>query len=162
MKIVLLGLSGSGKSSVAPMLAQRYNLTFIEADDEVKSLNGNKWSFDEDVVTKAFEIANRKVLDMDNVIYAISWLSQESIANFIKSGFQIIEMHADFDELVRRKTIKDYPSKEMIEKFKNTFTGYFETVLSEESKNYFALSLDTTKINQVEVFERIVKYIDSK
>lgn len=162
MKILLLGLSASGKSTVSLKLAKKYNLILEEADDEVRNLNGNNWSFNDGIITEAFKTANNKAIHMDNVIYVTSWLSQDEIAEFYKSGFKIIEMHASFDELVRRKIKKDFISRDMINKFKDTYKGYFDTVLPDEMKQYYKLSLDTTKITEDEVFIIISRTIDLK
>ncbi len=161
MKILILGLSGSGKSSIAPKLAEKYNLGLIEADDKVMDVSHNKWPFDDKLIDEVFESTNRLVLNKDSVLYVISWLETERIKEFRDKGFLIIEMHADYEELLKRKIKRNGMKEWQIKRFEKTYKGYFETVLSEEAKKHFALSLDTTKIGQVEVFEKISRYMDS-
>ena len=121
MKILLLGLSGSGKTTIAKEISSRFSLNLYEADDEVKRINGGVWPESDDVVTKGFEIANAKALIQDDIIYVISWLSEEEINKFLKSNFIIFETHAEFDELVRRKIKRDKITPKKIEKFKLTY-----------------------------------------
>jgi shikimate kinase len=39
MKILLLGLSGSGKTTIAKEISSRFSLNLYEADDEVKRIS---------------------------------------------------------------------------------------------------------------------------
>lgn len=154
MKLLLLGLSGSGKSTVGIQLARKYKLELIEADDFVMEANGGTWpSGNDEFIEKHFELANEKVLTMQNVLYVISWLTEDRIREFYEKGFKIIEMHADFDVLVSRKTKRDGWGEVKEERFKNTFKGYFETVLSNELRDLYLLSLDTTYMNTGEILE---------
>lgn len=159
MKIVLLGLSGSGKSSIAPQLAEKYDLKLIEADDEVMQANNNVWPFDDKFIDKVFEKTNGEVINMNNVLYVISWMETARIKDFYDKGFLIIEMHADYDELLKRKKDRNGMDEWQIKRFENTYTGYFESVLSEETKQYFALSIDTTKMTQDDAVDQITHFM---
>ena len=75
MKVILLGRTGSGKSTIAPSLGEALGLTVLEADDETTRLNGGQWPEDEDVIDQFFAVTNRKVLPMESVLYITSWLS---------------------------------------------------------------------------------------
>ena len=156
MKILLLGLSGSGKTTIAKEISSRFSLNLYEADDEVKRINGGVWPESDDVVTKGFEIANAKALIQDDIIYVISWLSEEEINKFLKSNFIIFETHAEFDELVRRKIERDKITPEKIEKFKLTYIEYFNTILNRDMVEKYRMSIDTTNLTKYNLFKIII------
>lgn len=156
MKILLLGLSGSGKSTLSKLVGDKYKLDVYEADDEVEKLNGGLWPDDDNIITQRFEIANKKALLSDNMVYVSSWLEQDKIKAFYNSGFEIIEMHADFDTLIDRKRKRDNITLDKIEKFKNTYTEYFNTILPIEMVEYYKLSIDTTTLTTDEILKNII------
>lgn len=163
MKILILGLSGSGKSTVSRKLANKYNLTLIEADDEVLKANGGVWPHDyntrDEFIDKIFEETNKKVIEMNNVIYVTSWLTPERIKDFRSKRFVIVEMHADFDVLVKRKNGRDGESEERVEKFKNTYISYFQTILAQDMLDEYALSIDTSNMDTDEIGQKIASAI---
>ena len=159
MKILLIGLSASGKSTVSKLVAKDFNLQLIEADDEVEKYNGGVWPDSDEVITKVFEATDKWVIEMDNVIYVTSWMEQDVLKKFHAKGFKIIEMHADFDELVRRKKVRDNITDEKIEKFKLTYIEYFNTILNIEIKDLYETSIDTTRIDTNEVYKQICEGI---
>lgn len=156
MKILLLGLSGSGKSTLSKLVGDKYKLDVYEADDEVEKHNGGVWPDDDNIITQGFEIANKKALLSDNIVYVTSWLEQDKIKEFHKSGFEIIEMHADFDTLIDRKRKRDNITLDKIEKFKNTYTEYFNTILPIEMVEYYKLSIDTTTLTTDEILKNVI------
>lgn len=163
MKILLLGLSGVGKSTISKLLAKKYQLNLIEADDEVIKKNGGLWpenndNFD-DFIDEVFEETNRKVIKMDKIVYVISWMEKSWINDFYNKGFLIFEMHADFEELLKRKKLRDGVSELQRKRFTNTYAGYFETVLSEDMSKLYILSLDTTNLSTSRVLEAVCSKI---
>jgi len=159
MKLLLLGLSGSGKSTVAKLVAEKLKIKLIEADDTVEKINGGIWPDNDETITKGFRIANDEALQSDNILYVISWLTHKEIKKFIEAGFKIIEMHADFDELVKRKKERDNISPEKIEKFKLTYIEYFNTVLNENIKDLYSISIDTTNKTTADIENIIAQHI---
>lgn len=159
MKILILGLSGSGKSTVAKLVAEKLKIKLIEADDTVEKINGGIWPDNDETITKGFRIANDEALQSDNILYVISWLTHKEIKKFIEAGFKIIEMHADFDELVKRKKERDNISPEKIEKFKLTYIEYFNTVLNENIKDLYSISIDTTNKTTADIENIIAQHI---
>lgn len=163
MKLLLLGLSGSGKSTVAKLLAGKYKLSLYEADDEVMKANGGVWPKDDanfdDFVDRVFEETNKKVINLENIIYVISWMEKERIEEFYNNGFVIVEMHADFDELIKRKELRDGISEIRRNRFSNTYISYFETILSDDMKDFYKLSIDTTNKSPNELANIITQHI---
>ncbi len=159
MKILLLGLSGSGKTTIAKEISILFSLNLYEADDEVKRINGGVWPESDDIITKGFEIANAKALIQDDIVYVISWLSEEEINKFLKSNFIIFETHAEFEELVRRKIKRDKITPKTIEKFKLTYIEYFNTILNKDMTGKYRMSIDTTNLTKDDLFEIIINSI---
>jgi shikimate kinase len=156
MKILLLGLSGSGKTTVAKLIAEKFKLKLVEADDKVEEINGGTWPDNDETITKGFRIANDEALLSDNILYVISWLTHKEIKKFVKAGFKIVEMHADFEELVRRKKERDNISPEKIEKFKLTYIEYFNTILNENIKDTYVVSIDSTNLTTQQIADKII------
>ncbi len=159
MKLLLLGLSASGKSTVAKKISEKFNLKLLEADDTVEKINGGTWPDNDETITKGFKIANDEALQSDNILYVISWLTHKEIKRFLNAGFKIVEMHAEFEELVKRKLKRDNETPERIEKFKLTYIEYFNTVLNENIKDLYRVSIDTTNKTVVDIENIIAQHI---
>lgn len=157
MKVVLLGITGSGKSTTAQSIAGPLNLNVVEADNEVIRLNHGLWPEDEDVIDKYFQVTSDRVLSMDNVLYVISWLSKERIQQFAQNGFKVIELHASVEELLKRKIQRDDPTEDAINRFKENYGGYYEVVEDKEIKPLLTLSLDTSTMKPEDAVNTILK-----
>lgn len=155
MKIILLGITGSGKSTIAQKIASVFGIQVIEADNEVIRLNNGLWPKEEQIIDKYFQIISDKVLEMDNIVYVISWLSKKRVKQFFDKGFKIIELHASIEELLKRKVQRDNPAESEINRFKENFNGYYEVVFDEKVKPLITLSLDTTTMKPEEVLKEI-------
>lgn len=156
MKVVLLGITGSGKSTTAQSVAGPLNLKVVEADNEVIRLNHGLWPDDEEIIDKYFQVTSDEVLKMNDVLYVISWLSKERIQQFIQNGFKVIELHAPVEELLRRKIRRDNPTKVSINRFKESYGGYYEVVEDKEIRPLLTLSLDTSTMKPEEVANTII------
>ncbi len=160
MKVLLLGLSGSGKSTIAPVLAEKYHLRLIEADDAVEVANGGVWPHENDeFIDRVFRETNQKVIDLDNIIYVTSWLEADWLKRFSDKGFKVIEMHADFENLVQRKIKRDNMSISSQERFVKTYGEYSEKFLNDGSKKYYLLSVDSTQVTSEDLVKKIVSVI---
>ncbi len=152
--IVLLGRTGSGKSTIAPSLGEALGLRVLEVDDEATRLSGGRWPEDEDVIDHFFEITNRKVLTMKSVLYVTSWLSRGEIKAFYQRGFKIIELRADFDELLRRKRKRGDAIDD--EQFRTNYEGYLAIVNRADVQSMIALSIDTSNQSPEDTVKMIV------
>lgn len=161
-KILILGLSGSGKSTVASNLAKNYGLKLLEADNLVMETNGGIWpEGDDQFIDGVFEKANVEALKMDKVIYVISWLTPERIRDFYEAGFVIFEMHADFDELLRRKELRDGMNKKRKDRFIKTYAGYSQSILATEMQKYYKKSIDTTNLSSGVIYKLITESLNN-
>lgn len=159
MKMVLLGRTGSGKSTIAASLGEALGLAVLEVDDETTSLNGGHWPEDEDVIDHFFDVTNRKVLTMESVLYVTSWLSGDEIRAFYDQGFKIVELHATFAELLRRKQRRGDAINH--EQFRINYEGYLAIVSRADIKSMIALSIDTLDLTPEETIRTIVKTLNT-
>ena len=143
-KLLLLGITGSGKSAISKPIGQALGLKVLEVDQEVIRLNNGLWPKDADTVSKYMLTTNDAALEMDGIVYVTSWLSRESMKQFYQKGFRIIELHADFEELLRRKLKRDNPTQSEIDKFRENSKGYYEVINDKEIEHLITLSLDNT------------------
>lgn len=159
MKVVLLGRTGSGKSTIAASLGEVLGLAVLEVDDETTLLNGGRWPEDEDVIDYFFAVTNRKVLAMESVLYVTSWLSRDEIRAFYQQGFKIVELHAKFDELLKRKQRRGDAIN--YEQFRINYEGYLAIVNRADVKSMIALSINTSDLAPEETIRTIVKTLNA-
>lgn len=156
MKIVILGLTGSGKSTIAKTIATELNLTVVEADDEVKRLNNGIWPKEEEIIDKYFELTNKTILTKDNILYVTSWLEKERIEEFVNNGFKIIELHANEEELLKRKVARDKVKKSELGRFRINYKIYLDITQSANINNLFHISINTTKLSPEQVAAKVL------
>lgn len=160
MKVLLLGRSGAGKSTVAPGVGRAFGLTVLEVDDEATRLNGGVWPDDEEVIDALFDLITPKALAMDSVLFVTSWLSVEEIAAFYERGFLVVELHAAYGELVTRKRRRGDSLDDG--RFYENYQTYTSITDDAASKNLFHLSLDTTELSPAEVEQTIIESLSAK
>lgn len=156
----MLGLSGSGKSTIAPVIAQIHGLELIEADDSVEIANGGIWpDGDDELIDRVFRETNQRVIGLDNIVYVTSWLEADWLKEFYNRGFKIIEMHADLETLVQRKIKRDKMSISSKERFVKTYAEYTSKFLSVASKTYFVISVDTSNLSSKDALNLITNLL---
>jgi shikimate kinase len=156
MKILLLGVSCSGKSTIASDLATALKLRLLEADDEVLRLNGGVWPPDEETIDTYFGVTNKEVLKMDNIVYVISWLEQNDIFAFYKADFILVEIHASYEVLRKRKQARDNPAKQAEKRHQKNFKLYSEIVNDPNINKLLSVSLDTSELTLDEVLQAVL------
>ena len=109
MNIVLIGMRGSGKSTIGKILAQRLKTDLIETDSLIEKSEGQKIK---DIVAKkgwnSFRSLERNIIaslkDRDNVVIATGGgvvLDKKNI-NILKKNGILIYLHASTEELLKR------------------------------------------------------------
>lgn len=156
-KLLLLGITGAGKSTAAIPIAKYFGIQIFESDQEVIRLNNGLWPKNLKIILKYMRVVNKMALDMDNIIYITSWLTKSDVKRFYKNGFKIIELHADLETLIKRKVNRDNPPQSQIDQFRKTYGGYYEVVNHLEIKPLITLSLDTTNMPIDSIVESILK-----
>lgn len=159
-KVVILGLTGSGKSTIGKVLKDKYNLNVIEVDDKVLEMNNNVWPQEEKELDDFFEKINDEIIKTEGpVIYITSWLSKERIKQFHDKGFIIIELHANFETLLERKSKRDKKSKDQYSQFKENYQGYIDLINDPSIKSLFIEKIDTSNMASEKVFKKMIDYI---
>ena len=156
-KFLLLGIPGSGKSTISGVIGQALGLKILEVDQEVIRLNNGLWPKDGDIIRKYMLATNDTVLKMDSILYVTSWLNKEDIKKFYEKEFKIIELHANFEELLKRKIKRDNPPQNQLDQFKDDSEGYYEVINDKEIQPLITLSLDTTNMPTESVIKSILK-----
>ncbi|MEZ5670182.1 MAG: shikimate kinase [Alphaproteobacteria bacterium] len=107
--IVLVGLMGAGKTAVGRRLASRFDLPFVDADQEIEAAAGCSIS---DIFAlhgeKAFRDGERRVIArlLDDPPHVLAtgggaWMDAETRAKTARCGLSVW-LRADFDVLLRR------------------------------------------------------------
>lgn len=124
MNIVLIGMPGSGKTTIGKMLAQKLNLKFIDMDSEIeRSTNKTINDIFEDVGEAGFrEIESEtieKISNQDNSVISLGGgaiLREINTLNVKKNGKVIfinrpVEAIVNDVEIEKRPLLKDGPDK---------------------------------------------------
>jgi cytidylate kinase len=180
--ICISGMAGTGKSTLAKKLAQKYGLKYYSGGDALKALateegcnvsnNGwwespeglaflrqreNDWKFDKAVDDKLLEYAQQGHVLLDS--WTMPWL--------LKAGFKIwllasIEKRAERVAQRDKITVKDALRilKEKENRTKAIYQKLYGFTLGEDYAP-FNLVLDTDNLNAEEVFQVLCKVLDS-
>ena len=159
MKLVLLGRSGAGKSTVAASLGRTFSLSVLEADDEVMRLNGGVWPEEEETIDYYFELTNGRVLEMGSVLYVTSWLEPEEITAFHQKAFSIIELHADLPTLISRKKQRGDSIDE--KRFLTNYVRYQEIIDGAEVQHMLSLRIDTSHLPPARVEQNVAIFLST-
>jgi shikimate kinase len=157
MKILLFGMSCTGKSTIARDLAQAFDLNVLEADDEVRRLNGGTFPQDEETIDRYFEETNPKARAIDGIVYVISWLEKEDILAFHKAGFVLVELRTNFETLKQRKLARDGIGVYDEERSRRNYSLHSELTSNLEVRNQFKVSIDTSDLTSSETFQAVVE-----
>lgn len=160
MKIVLLGVSGTGKTTIGTLLKKRYAFPVLEADDEVKLHYNGIWPDEEHLIDASFEATNRRVLEMQHILFITSWLEKETIQAFSARGFQLVLFVAPLEELLRRRQMRDGAySPTLLQRVRKNYQTFSNIVQAPTIWPLFALTLDMSKTTPEQALHRIVDLI---
>jgi len=124
-KLIIVGASTSGKSTLMRYLRQHTDLVVAEMDEEIVKLNKGRWPTDDDyrntvLVPKITE----KIIGMDEVVYISSYVPDELVKKAKRKGFKIALLEVGLEQLKARNT------KRMLEEKYETVAIYFDMQLS--------------------------------
>lgn len=157
MKVALLGLSGTGKTTIGNLLKEHYGFPVLEADDEVLRRYNGSWPDEEALIDSSFEETNRRVLTMSHVFFITTWLEKEMIEAFYAADFRLILLLAPLDELLRRRRIRDGEfSPDIQQRVKHNYQAFLEIVQEPHIATLFSLTLDMSQISTDEAIGRIL------
>jgi len=180
--IIISGMAGTGKSTLAKRIAERYFLNYFSGGDALKQLamekgyepKGNGWweseeglkfleererdkRFDEKVDDKLIKMANRGNVVLDS--WTMPWLFKgEAFKIWLKASLEVRAERAAKRDLMKAENIKKI-IKEKDERtrliYKNLYGFDFGVDLSP-----FDLILNTDKFNSDEVYDIVSKAVD--
>lgn len=109
MKIIVIGTSLSGKTTIVRYLRSATKLNISEIDEELTNLNGGQYPTDiynknDVLVPKIIE----KILSLDNIIFFTNtdYFTVEVLKKAKNKGFKIFQLKLDFYELNKRNVIR--------------------------------------------------------
>lgn len=158
--IILIGMPGSGKSTVGPVLADRLSLAFIDADDLIRTREGRSL---QDIVDAGGPGALRRIeeevllaLDVRNCVIATggSAVYSAKAMDRLKSDAVIVFLAADLPTLTARvgdfgtRGLARRPDQDLGDLLKERCALY---------RTYADVTVDSSGIDAEEVCVRIVE-----
>jgi len=124
MNIALIGMSGAGKTTLATILAKRYNKRFIDTDHlisqaEGMSINDIFARFGEEKFRSLETECIRKVCSFNNVLISTGGgvITREENMRLLKGNCFVIFLHRDIEDIIgnvdtsRRPLMRSGPDK---------------------------------------------------
>ena len=161
MKVVILGLSGTGKTTTGKTLASYVSVPVLDVDDEATKLNHGVWPKNEPEVDKLFEKVNVQILRLEGCVCLTSFLELERIGDFCNRGFRLIELHGDLKHLLERRALRgDNLDPQNLKRITKNYHLHKRIVSQAQSKGWIFLSLDVTGLSRDDVLYRIAKALN--
>ena len=102
-KLIIIGASAGGKSTLMRYLRQHTDLVVVEMDEEIVKLNDNKWPTDDRYRnTVLVPKITKKIIGMDKVIYISSYVPDGLAEEAKHNGFIIVLLDVGFEQLKER------------------------------------------------------------
>ena len=163
MNIALIGMMGSGKSTIGKLLAEKLNLKFYDTDEEIikltnYSINQIFEEFSEQTFRTMETIVLAKILNLDNQVIATGGgiIKRKENQELLKNTTTIY-LKADNETLLER--VKNDNSRPLLNN-KNLFLT-IQTILYEREPLYeqSKIIVDTTNKTPDEVVNEIIEKI---
>lgn len=105
MKIIVIGPSLSGKTTLARELRKTIGSPISEMDEELTNLNGGQFPLDS--VKKHTILAPKiteKILNMDDILFFTNtdYFTPNDLQRAKNNGFKIIQINIGYEELIKR------------------------------------------------------------
>ena len=124
-KLIIVGASTSGKSTLMRYLRQHTDLVVAEMDEEIVKLNKGKWPTDDDYRnTVLVPKITREIIGMDEVVYISSYVPDELAKEAKHKGFTIVLLEVSLEQLKTRN------AKRMREEKYRSVAAYFDMQLN--------------------------------
>ena len=107
MKIIVIGPSLSGKTTLVKELRKNTNLLISEIDEELTALNGGEYPSDIDHKNNVLlPQVIKKILNQKELIFFTNtnFFSEKDLKNAKNLGFKIIQLNVDYQELLNRNS----------------------------------------------------------
>lgn len=109
MNIVLIGFMGTGKSSVAPLIARKLKMEYVEMDRLIEKKAGKSigeiFKDDGEIVFREYEIEiARSLRDKKNAVISCGGgvVTNKMIIDYLKSNGVVVGLFADFETIFKR------------------------------------------------------------
>jgi len=159
-KVIVIGASTVGKTTVIHYLRDKFNLEVNEFDEELNRLNGGSFPFDVEYRRNVLVPAIQKdILNREAVLFFTNTrcFTLEQIKQARSNGFIIVQLVLDRDEMVRRN------KQRMEQEGYNDHTMYFDEMLEcqEELKTKGLIDkiIDAQKPTNV-IAEELLSYLN--
>lgn len=152
MKIVLIGFMGSGKTSVAQLLAEKLNLQFIDMDDLI--LKSSEFKSINEIFEKRGETEFRKmemkiaeeIAQEDNIVISTGGgvVMNEKTMSYLTTNSKIIFLNLSFEKAKQRVHLKKilpplfqniFDAKKLFEKRMPLYLKYADITIDTDNKN---------------------------
>ena len=164
--IVLIGMMGSGKSSIGKILSKKLNLTFIDIDQKIEETEDSKIS---EIFTKYGEKYFRKIEEK----ISLKFLSSEnSVISLGGGGF----INASIRKMCKKNCLSfwlDWKNETIIKRIYKSkkrplamrlTKGQINNLIKERSK-FYSLSdhkINCDKLDKVEIINKILEIHENK
>ena len=163
--IYLIGMMGSGKSTVGKNLSEKLNMSFVDIDDDIKAVNEMKMAeiFDNFGEKKFREMESAYFIEKSkqkNNIFSTGGgiiFKEENRSVLINNGTTIL-LEADCDSLLNR--IKDSTDRPLISE--SNSLDKISNIWEKRKEHYYNSChhvIDCTKLSVNEVVDKIIKIV---
>jgi shikimate kinase len=163
--IILIGMPGSGKSTIGVILAKKTAKAFIDTDVMIQTNEGRSLQaiIDCDGYMALRRIEERNLLTINYTDHVISTggsaAYSDAAMRHLKSIGTIVFLNVNLITLTKR--IRDFDTRGLAKRADQTFEDLFNERYSLYRK-YADITIDNSDMNQDEVCKEIVKRIDQK
>ena len=109
MKVIIIGTSLSGKTTLVRYLRANTSLSLLEIDEELTRVNNGKYPTDNIRKHKILipQIV-KNILDQTDVIFFTNtdYFTVEDLKQARKNGFKILQLSLDLEQLQKRNTLR--------------------------------------------------------
>jgi shikimate kinase len=170
MKIYLIGLKNSGKTTTGKKLAKKLNLEFIDLDDLIEKNNGKAVteifsSEGEDVFRKKEQEALKQTASMEQVVISTGGGAPRFFDNmeFMKNNGTTIYLRLDEDTLVGRLKLAAIDRPVVKGKSPEEIRKYVQNILNNHEHIYMQANIvvDSKNLAPDDLVEKVLKNYSS-
>ncbi len=158
MRLLILGLSATGKTTLAHALYTITDAPVVDVDDAVRAITGGSWPENIETLDALFESVNRDVITMPRAVFLTSWLTTTQIREFANAGWTLIELHAEVHERINRRIQRGDVMNEAIRDRILRHHAMLDTVVL-ETHHLFTQMYDVTKMTTEQLVTKLQPYL---
>jgi shikimate kinase len=165
MNIILIGMSGAGKSTIGVLLAKTLGMDYVDTDIVIQQREGKLLQeiIDNDGIEEFMQIEENAVseLRLQNCIIATggSVIYSEMAMNALKQGGRVIYLHVPYEEIKRR--LVNVSTRGIVIKKGNTLEDVYEERVPLYIK-YSDQTLDCSDKDTEQCLGEIIELVQSR